>query len=49
MDVNTVEDDVFEDDEQFGVTLVTIGNLPRLTVQPDEATVNIENDDGAWI
>ena len=41
--VNTVEDDVFEDDEQFRATLVGIGNLPRLTIQPDEATVNIIN------
>ena len=46
-DVNTVEDDVFEDDEQFGATLDAIGNLPRLTVQPDEATVNITKS--AWI
>ena len=45
--VSTVEDDMFEDDEQFRATLDDIGNLPRLTVQPDEATVTIENDDGA--
>ena len=48
VDVDTVENNLFEDDEQFGATLVAFGNIPRLTVQPAQATVNIMDDDSAF-
>ena len=44
VDVDTIENGLFEETEQFIATLT--GNLPRLTVEPDEATVIILDDDG---
>ena len=47
VDVATVEDMVFETPEQFLAFLA--GELDRLTIAPDQATVNIEDDDGELI
>ena len=44
VEVATVGDVIFEETEQF--LGILSGNLPRLTVDPDSATVTIPNDDG---
>lgn len=44
VEVATTEDDVFEDTEQF--LGILSDNLPRLTVDPDSATVTVRDDDG---
>lgn len=44
--VATTEDNILEEEEQFRATLTNVGNIPRLTVQPDESTVTIPDDDG---
>lgn len=47
VDVTTTEDDIREEaEEEFSGTLTVIGNIPRLTVEPDEATVTVTDDDG---
>ena len=43
VDVATTEDSTFEPMEQF--LAILSGNLPRLTVDPDQATVTIQDDD----
>ena len=43
VDVQTVEDTVFESPEQFRALLT--GEVARLTISPNIATVTIEDDD----
>ena len=44
VDVGTTEDETVEDPEIFSGILS--GNLPRLTINPEQATVTITDDDG---
>ena len=46
VNVATVENNQFESEEQFRANLQDANNLPRLTVQPNQATVTIEDNDG---
>lgn len=43
-DTFTADDDLLEDDELYGLTLSS--DEPGLTLDPQEATVTIINDDG---
>ena len=46
MDVAILEDDEVEPGPNEMFTAILEGNLPRLTVQPDLATVSIQDIDG---
>ena len=50
INVPTTEDDIREvAEEEFSGSLINSENVPRLTIEPDEATVTITDDDGRTV